>query len=304
VLPFQHNVSEELTLQPLIVWEGSIMRRFCILLATLTFSGSALAADLPVKAPPVIPATPAANWTGFYAGMNAGYAWQDRRSSISGDTDLGGGSVFVDLANNNLFTGNNLTFPLGDRLSGPLAGLQLGYNWQPARQWIAGIEADFDWSDLKRSASVSDPPGGVVLVQNSNQQLDWFGTLRGRVGYLLTDRFLVFGTGGLSYGETKASANVADTSALGFAVQVNPAFALICPAFTNCLAASQSRVSAGWTAGGGAEYAISKNLTFRVEYLHIDLGTQNLTLVAVPPTTGNGFASRNSIMPSTSSVAQ
>jgi outer membrane immunogenic protein len=263
------------------------MRRLCVLLAALAFSGSALAADLPVKAPPVILATPATDWTGFYAGVNGGYAWQDRRSSISGDTDLGAGSIFVDIANN-VTPANNLTFPLGDRLSGPLGGVQFGYNWQPARHWIAGIETDFDWSDLKNGASVSNPPGGVILVQSSSQQLDWFGTLRGRLGYLLTDHLLVFGTAGLAYGETKASANIADTSALGFNVPVNTT--LLCLRFTNCLAASQSRVSAGWTAGGGAEYAISKKLTFRVEYLHIDLGTQNLKLVAVPPTTGNGFA--------------
>ena len=266
------------------------MRKLYVLLATLAFSGSALAADLAVKAPPVILATPATNWTGFYAGVNGGNAWQDKASSISGDVDSGGGSVFVDVANSVNTTGNNLAFPLGGRLSGPLGGVQFGYNWQPARQWIAGIEADFDWSDLKNSASVSNPPGGVVLVQNSNQQLDWFGTLRGRVGYLLTDQLLVFGTVGLAYGETKASANIADSGALGFNVGIITNTTLLCPGFTNCLAASQSRLSAGWTAGGGAEYAISKNLTFRAEYLHIDLGTQNLTLVAVPPEIGNGFA--------------
>ena len=266
------------------------MRKLYVLLATLAFSGSALAADLAVKAPPVILATPATNWTGFYAGVNGGNAWQDKASSISGDVDSGGGSVFVDVANSVNTTGNNLAFPLGGRLSGPLGGVQFGYNWQPARQWIAGIEADFDWSDLKNSASVSNPPGGVTLVQNSNQRLDWFGTLRGRFGYLLTDQLLVFGTAGLAYGETKASANIVNSGALGFNDGVIGNATLFCPGFTNCLAASQSRVSAGWTAGGGAEYAISKNLTLRVEYLHIDLGTQNLTLVAVPPSTGNAFA--------------
>jgi outer membrane immunogenic protein len=127
-------------------------------------------------------------------------------------------------------------------------------------------------------------------VQNSNQQLDWFATLRGRVGYLVTGQFLVFGTGGFAYGETKASANLANSGATGFNVGIITNTTLFCPGFTNCLAASQSRLSAGWTAGGGADYAISKNLTFRAEYLHIDLGTQNLTLVAAPPTIGNGFA--------------
>jgi outer membrane immunogenic protein len=265
---------------------------FVACIAAAAFCGApALAADMAVKAPPAVAAAPGTNWSGFYAGVNGGYAQQDPASSISGDSDGGAGSIFVNIAHNVVTVPpglNDLTYQLGNKLSGALGGLQFGYNWQPARKWIVGLEADFDLSDLKGSASVSDPPGGVVVTQLSNQQLEWFGTLRGRLGYLVSDQLLVFGTGGLAYGETKASASMA-IGGIGILVAGGPT-SLNCAANTTCLAASQSRLSAGWAAGGGAEYAISKNFTLRVEYLRIDLGAQNLTLVAIPPTAGNGFA--------------
>jgi len=273
------------------MWAITMKRLFITCIAAAAFFGApALAADLAVKAPPAVAAAPGTNWSGFYAGVNGGYAWQDPASSISGDSNSGAGSIFLNIANNVVTVPpglNDLTFQLGNKLSGALGGLQFGYNWQLDRTWLVGLEADFDLSDLKGSASVSDPSEFIVLTQLSSQQLEWFVTLRGRLGYLVNDRLLVFGTGGLAYGETKASASIALG---GHGIAVVDTTTLNCAANTTCLAASQSRLSAGWAAGGGAEYAISKNFTLKVEYLHIDLGAQNLTLVAIPPTTGNGFA--------------
>ena len=124
----------------------------------------------------------------------------------------------------------------------------------------------------------------------SSQQVDWFGTLRGRFGFALTGDLILFATGGLAYGETKAASSI---TAIGIGQTFPPGFAttIVCPAATVCLAGSQSRVSAGWAAGGGLEYAAWRNVTLKLGYLHVDLGSQHVQLVVQAPATGNATAS-------------
>jgi len=258
----------------------------------------ALAADLPVKATPV----PVYNWTGWYAGVNAGYGWQDHNAAYTGDyfadpvTGHGGGAgtVFTDsLAMQSLQAGedasvNHPAYQQSLRRSGFTGGGQIGYNWQIERNWVAGYEADLQYANNKANTLFNAPDeGGVTLSAASSHQLDWFGTLRGRIGYLLTERFLVFGTGGLAFGETKAQAAISIIGPLGWTA--GDATQIVCQGFTTCLAGSGSRTSAGWTAGAGLEYAVLPNVTIKAEYLHIDLGDQNVKLTVQSPATGNAF---------------
>ncbi|RDJ25286.1 porin family protein [Bosea caraganae] len=187
-------------------------------------AGAASAADLPSRKGPVAAPyyPPAFTWTGFYIGANAGYAWGQVDSSALG-------------------TLNSFDDP-----DGFVGGGQVGYNYQIG-QWVLGVEADFQGADLK--ATASDPFFGL----RASNELNWFGTVRGRVGYAF-DRFLPYVTGGFAYGNVKNK-----ISGPGFSV-------------------SDDNTQYGWTLGGGLEYAFTNNLTVKAEYLYVDLDKESIVV--------------------------
>jgi outer membrane immunogenic protein len=137
-------------------------------------------------------------------------------------------------------------------LSGGLIGATIGYNWQFAGQVVVGVEGDIDWSGIKGSTTTLCPFG--CETRNS-----WLGTVRGRLGYAF-DRFLPFVTAGLAVGDIKAS--------------------------TPFLPGG-STTTAGWTVGGGLEFAVVSNVTLKAEYLYVDLGSFNCGLNCGLPASGN-----------------
>ena len=138
----------------------------------LTMLGSAaMAADLPVKAPPMMTVQESAtNWTGFYVGANLGYGWA-RVGSAGFSNDL----------------------------NGIIGGGQLGYNWQTG-PLVFGIEGDFQGADESRSDTGTI--GGIPYTVD--QSIPWFATLRGRIGYA-TGPFLLYFTGGAAWENYKLS---------------------------------------------------------------------------------------------------
>jgi outer membrane immunogenic protein len=179
----------------------------------LIVPAAASAADLPVKARPMVTA-PAFSWTGFYVGLNAGYGWGDTRGTLA------------------------TPVPGNFNISGPLAGGQIGANYQFANNIVIGIEADYQWADIDGSATTA---AGVIRTA----EVERFGTVRGRLGYAW-DRWLGYVTGGYAFG--------ARTNAT-----VSPVF----------IASSQTLD--GWTAGVGVEYAFAPNWSAKLEYLHVEL---------------------------------
>lgn len=187
---------------------------------------SAQAADLPVKAPyykaPAI--APIYDWTGFYLGVNAGLGLGRDRAQH----DLGNGS------------GTSLYLqPLG-----AIGGGQIGYNWQTNSfigPIVFGIEADIQGADMTDNRT--DFSGALQY----NQKLDWFGTVRGRIG-LVTGPTLTYLTGGYAYGNVNTTI-----------VEAGLPFAF-------------SGGRSGWTWGSGVEAALGGNWTGKIEYLYIDLG--------------------------------
>jgi outer membrane immunogenic protein len=245
----------------------------------------ALAADMPVKAPAAAPA-PVWSWTGFYFGANVGGGWGDNSVPLYGD-----GSAGNDLLSRT-FDGvlNFSAVPRSQSIhsSGVIGGGQIGYNWQVAPMWVVGLEADIQGSGVRGSATTTPPPGSPPENLTSHQRLDWFGTLRGRLGVVASERLLLFVTGGLAYGETEARSALASTiSAVGTT-------AIFCDGTfpAPCIAGQGTRTSAGWTAGAGGEWAVTDKWRLKVEYLHVALDGQTITLVPLPPaTTGTGFVS-------------
>lgn len=273
------------------------MKRISFLLAgtAALFCQAAFAADLAVKAAPL---QAAYNWSGFYAGLNAGYGWASGKQNYTGDAASNGGGtsgagnlVLNVLQNFVLFPAAFADNPLsiGNSSAGFVGGGQIGYNWQFNPRWVAGIETDFQYSDLKENTFFSaQPPGGVTYGLTSNDRLQWFGTTRARLGYLPAERLLIFATAGIAYGKTDAAASIANTSAMGHNIAaLTPG--LICPASAVCLAGSNSATSVGWAAGAGGEYAATNAVSLKLEYLHVDLGSQSFAMVAQAPATGAGF---------------
>jgi outer membrane immunogenic protein len=177
------------------------MRRFqCALLAAVAaigFASVASAADMPTKAPmytkaPVM--VPLYNWTGFYVGLNAGYSWgRQDNSAVS--------AAGVTVLSNS------------DHLNGFIGGGQIGYNWQ-VNQWVFGLEADFQGSGQKADGTFLIVPVGVFFNAPPpstsiayTDKLDWFGTVRGRIGYAMgaNGNWLPYLTGGWAYGHGEIS---------------------------------------------------------------------------------------------------
>ena len=129
--------------------------------------------------------------------------------------------------------------------------------------FVAGIEADFSgagMSGARFSPAAILGDGTQFPALTAHQEINWFGTLRPRLGYTVTPNVLVYGTAGLAYGNVSSSANT----------DFRPIF----PTFAY-YPASVSQTNVGWTAGGGIEYAISKCWSVKAEYLYMDLGSQS-----------------------------
>jgi outer membrane immunogenic protein len=119
----------------------------------------------------------------------------------------------------------------------------------------------------------------VPFTTQISQQSVWFGTLRGRLGFLATSNLLVYGTGGLAYGQT-------ETSFSTLAVGTGPGN---CPAVFACGLGTTSSNHTGWAAGGGLEWMFAPKWTLRAEYLFVDLGSQSSSVASFntvfPPVT-------------------
>jgi len=233
-------------------------------------TGSAMAADMSVKAPVYKAPPPVAvyNWTGFYVGANGGYGWRNRSVSYNPNdpvaADSFGGPTGTALANTSF------------KSSGGFGGFQLGYNWQLNAAWVAGLEADLDFGDVKGSGTSSNIInvfllGAVPGTATATDKVQWFGTARARLGFLVANELLVYATGGLAYGRVPHDANYVSSGSFSTGI-AGTGFSYLCVAGTPCFAGASARVQTGWTAGAGAEWAVSNNLTFKLEYLYVDLG--------------------------------
>ncbi|WP_210496992.1 outer membrane protein [Microvirga antarctica] len=151
--------------------------------AALALAASAgHAADMPSRyAPaPVYDAMPAFTWTGFYAGVNAGYGWST------------GTSRYYDPA---------FGYVGGNSNGGFVGGGQAGYNWQTG-MFVLGAETDIQYASVGNKGSAY---GSRYYAGDSD---GYYGTLRARLGFAF-DRALIFGTGGFAYGDVGGN-NAAD----------------------------------------------------------------------------------------------
>jgi outer membrane immunogenic protein len=204
---------------------------------------------------PAAESAPSFNWTGPYAGLHLGYGWS-------------GADTYVDPLPPGI-PGDQAPSTLSPHPGGIVGGAQAGYNYQMGC-FVVGIEADFSGSGMSGSQSVSPifntdgttSPG----VLSAHESINWFGTLRPRLGYTVKPNVLVYATGGLAYGNASYSANTDFR-----------------PIYNEAYPASLSATKVGWTLGGGVEYALCKNWTIKAEYLYMDLGNESAIAGPVYP---------------------
>jgi outer membrane immunogenic protein len=206
------------------------------------------------------------NWTGFYAGINAGVGFR------GADAVHTVGQAAPNIAN---IAGNARPGFVDLNRMGVIAGGQAGYNYQFGR-YVAGVETDIAYThfDDARNVGTAQLVTGLALNNRFRSNIDYLGTLRGRFGVTL-NRALVYATGGLAYGETEHSVTM-------FGPTGNVQFA-----------GERKKTEVGFTAGGGAEYALTNHVSAKAEYLYYDLG-KNIVDVAVIPGSGGAGTGYNS----------
>ena len=119
-------------------------------------------------------------------------------------------------------------------------------------------------------------PGVLASVYTSSKSLlTWLGTVRARIGYLLRDDFMLYGTAGLAYGNLTASGgsyyNLSD---------LNPEFVAL---------GQYNNTDIGWTAGAGLEFAIAKNWSLKAEWLYVGFGNKSYGISPIPFADAYGF---------------
>jgi outer membrane immunogenic protein len=209
----------------------------------LLAAGAASAADLPARrgfVPAPVLMAPAFMWSGFYAGLNAGYSFNSDKASTVGTPG------FVGL-------GANVPASLAIGKNGFTGGGQIGYNYQMGNL-VLGVETDLQYVAGKGSQSFAGvaPP----ITTSASRDNGYLGTLRARVGLVASERLMIYATGGLAYGAFQTDLQV--TTAAG-------------PAGPFWSGRSNS-TRVGYTVGAGAEYALTNNWTAKLEYLYYDLG--------------------------------
>ncbi|OCW58371.1 TonB-dependent receptor domain-containing protein [Hoeflea olei] len=191
------------------------------------------------------------DWTGLYAGMHAGGAFSGERgttTALDGTTNATTRAESTDL----------------DMKNG-LFGVQAGYNWQFANGIVLGVEADWSrtWMNGKQKtvsteAGLADAGSAQALTYHD---VDWVSTIRGRLGYALGNRWMVYGTGGLALArESLAREQYWRKDSYS-------------PVTTIASVERTKKTRLGFTLGAGTEYAINDRWSLSTSYAYSHFGS-------------------------------
>ena len=186
------------------------------------------------------PATPLADWGGFYAGVHAGWGWADPDYAIEEDSDFWWPSQFESYSID---------------ADGPIAGLQAGFNWQ-IDSLLLGLEADLSWGGIDGGFNAVDLPNTNYFF-NADSEIDYLASIRARAG-LTWDQVLFYATGGIAFTSM-------DTK-------------IISDWNGNIENYNNSTSHTGWVAGGGVEVKVTNNVTGRLEFLHYEFGEDDFSV--------------------------
>ena len=234
-----------------------------VLAAAIGSTGS-LTKKAGVEAKPV-------NWGGAYAGLNLGGIWANQ-NSINNITAWPALDAPPQIVSSNAWLSGSVP---ASGTAALLGGGQIGYNLELNKLWklkfVAGLEADIQGvtpggtkgtrSFLTTLVPVVGATNQALVSQSATNSLSYIGTARGRFGFTLIPSILLYGTGGVAYGNTNTSLQTFSglgSYGDGSAWQGG--------------SGSVSTFQVGWTAGGGTEWAFKENWSVKGEYLYYDLG--------------------------------
>jgi outer membrane immunogenic protein len=200
------------------------MRTLLALLLTTTLAS---AADMSLKAPPPMAPSSLPAWTGWYFGANVGYG-----ANVTDATAVVG----------------TTTLDLGAVARGPAIGGQIGYDWQPATNWVLGLRGGVDFANFRANGNV----GGVVSLSNLTNYIGDFDLRLGYSGF--GNHVLTYVNGGLGFGGRQPNFQVAT------------------------LQAAANDTSVGWNVGGGIETGLTPYVSAFGEIDYYDLGSKSLQL--------------------------
>lgn len=192
-----------------------------LILGLMSALASARGEDMPVKAAPT-----AYDWNGLYLGGHVAYALGHTNATVLDPASITAQHTF----------GTNM------------AGLHAGYNLVLPSHLLLGVEADVTFPGyLESNGYVIQAP---TRTGNVFEQMDYQGTLRGRVG-VTADPWMIYGTGGLAF--------------IGGRFLHQPS--------SDADQQKTLHMRRGWTVGAGVEYAINRSWSARLEYLYSRFGT-------------------------------
>jgi outer membrane immunogenic protein len=230
-----------------------IRRAVLSAVSAVALASSAFAADVyspgAVSYAPAI--VPVATWAGFYIGANGGYGGYT--SLPFRDSSYPAGSSVAS------FTING-----GADITGGFGGGQLGYNFQTGN-FVFGIETDIQGSDIRGRGAQNTLTGTADRFAAVDMNVDYFGTVRGKLGYSFGG-VLLYATGGFAYGGVRSAFSYQDTFG-----------------FTGIVGNNQTET--GWAAGGGIEVKMSPSWSLKGEYQFIDLSSNSTGFAALTPAT-------------------
>jgi len=201
------------------------------------------------------------NWAGFYLGALVGYGFGKAPTNIM---PYGAAAGWVALP---YYVSDLAPYPRG-----VTGGVEAGYNHQVGRA-VLGVATDISFGSMSRTeAGTGVPYIGGTLTTTVENKIDWYGSLRAKLGFLPADNLLFYLTGGLAFGHTEATMTGSNGTS--------------CPKYVYCVSGSSSGIATGGVVGAGLEYAISPQWSVKAEYLAMKLGSRSFN-VAEQPFNGN-----------------
>ncbi|KAA0968980.1 porin family protein [Aureimonas fodinaquatilis] len=218
------------------------MKRIALLLASAAMITPAVAADVIYEEPvvaAVVAYEPAFTWTGFYVGAQAGVAFNRDAGDFTSTSFVG--------ANN-------------DSETSFIGGGHIGYDYQMGN-FLVGAVADLNYINASTTSTYVFP--GDTIVYGATQDIDYVGTVRAKLGYA-ADRFAIYATGGLAYGDTKNNYLGSATTTIGGTLYN--------------VSVTEDTDDVGYAVGAGVDYLVTQNFSIGVEYLYTDLGDSKLNV--------------------------
>lgn len=208
------------------------------------------------------------DWTGVYAGLNAGYGWADQNSLVNRDlTNL---SDHIDALSN------------GFGVNGTSVGAEFGYNYATGPNMVIGLEGDFGWANVNGSVSTSffdvgGGPGGsdITRINELGTDYGFMASIRPRIGYT-SGQILLYATGGLAIAGYNDSLRYSDDQGGANKIESN-------------------KTALGWTAGLGAEVALENDWSVKGEYLHSDFGSSTVSTGGYWGTSSSSFTINHTV---------